>query len=160
CSETCYRAAAALMLGRAGRHSRRARGRLFHPTWTIERPGALVNLTPDYTELIEDRSGATILFRQTRTGKPPARTPDDDIYALLHAVAVEHFPQSRPRVEILYLSTDEIIELNLSQRTINTRLKHYDDAISGILAGEFPPEVSDHQCPRCAHFFTCPKAEE
>ena len=79
---------------------------------------------------------------------------------LFRSIAAEHFPQVRPHVEILYLSTDEIIELKLSQRTINTRLKHYDDAISGILAGEFPPEVSDHQCPRCAHFFTCPKAED
>ena len=158
--ESFYREQAALMVERAVRHYSRARGQLFHQTWTTERPGALVSLTPDYVELIEGTGGATVLFRQTRTGKPPARTPDDDVYALFYAVAAEHFPQTRPRVEILYLSTDEIIELNLSQRTINTRLKHYDDAISGILAGEFPPEVSDHQCPRCAHFFTCPKAEE
>lgn len=158
--ESFYREQAALMVERAVRHFSRARGQLFHQTWTIERPDALVSLTPDYMELIEETDDETILFRHTRTGKPPARTPDDDAYALFYAIAAEHFPQARPRVEILYLSTDEIIELNLSQRTINTRLKHYDDAISGILAGEFPPEVSDHQCPRCAHFFTCPKAEE
>jgi DNA helicase II / ATP-dependent DNA helicase PcrA len=158
--ESFYREQAALMVERAVRHYARARGQLLHQTWMIERPGALVSITPDYMELIEETGSATILFRQTRTGKPPARTPDDDAYALFYAIAAEHFPQARPRVEILYLSTDEIIELNLSQRTINTRLKHYDDAISGILAGEFPPEVSDHQCPRCAHFFTCPKAEE
>jgi superfamily I DNA/RNA helicase len=158
--ESFYREQAALMVERAVRHYSRARGQLLHQTWTIERSGALVSITPDYMELIEETDGATILFRHTRTGKPPARTPDDDAYALFYAIAAEHFSQARPRVEILYLSTDEIIELNLSQRTINTRLKHYDDAISGILAGEFPPEVSDHQCPRCAHFFTCPKAEE
>jgi hypothetical protein len=158
--ESFYREQAALMVERAVRHYSRARGQLFHQTWTIERPSALVSFTPDYMELIEETDGATILFRQTRTGKPPARTPDDDAYALFYAIAAEHFPPARPRVEILYLSTDEIVELNLSQRTINTRLKHYDDAISGILDGEFPPEVSDHQCPRCAHFFTCPKAEE
>lgn len=158
--ESFYREQAALMVERAVRHYSRARGQLLHQTWTIERPGAHVSITPDYMELIEELDGETILFRHTRTGKPPARTPDDDAYALFYAIAAEHFPQARPRVEILYLSTDEIIELNLSQRTINTRLKHYDDAISGILAGEFPPEVSDHQCPRCAHFFTCPKAEE
>lgn len=158
--ESFYREEAALMVGRAVRHYARARGRLFHQTWLIERPGAFVNLTPDYVELIEDANSATLLFRQTRTGRPPAKAPDDDIYALFHALAAEHFPQARPRVEVLYLSTDEIIELNLSRRTINTRLKHYDDAIAGILAGEFPPEVSDHQCPRCAHFFTCPKAED
>jgi superfamily I DNA/RNA helicase len=158
--ESFYREQAALMVERAVRHYSRARGQLFHQAWTIERPGALVSLTPDYMELREETDDATILFRHTRTGKPPNRTPDDDTYALFYAIAAEHFPQARPRVEILYLSTDEIIELNLSQRTINTRLKHYDDAISGILAGEFPPEVSDHQCPRCAHFFTCPKAEE
>ncbi|MDT4896444.1 MAG: ATP-dependent helicase UvrD/PcrA [Acidobacteriota bacterium] len=158
--ESFYREQAALMVERAVRHYSRARGQLFHQTWTIERPGALVSLTPDYMELVEETDGATILFRHTRTGKPPTRTPDDDTYALFYAIAAEHFAQARPRVEILYLSTDEIIELNLSQRTINTRIKHYDDAISGILAGEFPPEVSDHQCPRCAHFFTCPKAED
>lgn len=158
--EPFYREQATLMIGRAVRHYARARGQLFHQTWTIERPGAFISLTPDYAELIKDPDGAMILFRQTRTGKPPAKAPDDDAYALFHAIAAEHFPQARPRVEILYLSTDEIIELNLSQRTINTRLKHYDDAVRGILAGEFPPEASDHQCPRCAHFFTCPKAEE
>lgn len=158
--ESFYREQAALMVERAVGHYSRARGQLFHQTWTIERPNALVSLTPDYMELIEGTDGEIILFRQTRTGKPPTKTPDDDAYALFYAIAAEHFPQVRPRIEILYLSTDEIIELNLSQRTINTRLKHYDDAISGILAGEFPPEVSDHQCPRCAHFFTCPKAEE
>jgi superfamily I DNA/RNA helicase len=158
--ESFYREQAALMVERAVRHYSRARGQLFHQTWTIERPGALVSLTPDYVELIEETDDMTILFRHTRTGKPPARMPDDDAYALFYAIAAEYFPQARPRVEILYLSTDETIELSLSQRTINTRLRHYDDAISGILAGEFPPEVSDHQCPRCAHFFTCPKAED
>ncbi|MFL6227347.1 MAG: UvrD-helicase domain-containing protein [Pyrinomonadaceae bacterium] len=158
--ESFYREQAALMVERAVRRYARARGRLFHQTWMIERPGAFVSFTPDYVELIEEADGASILFRQTRTGRPPAKAPDDDAYALFYTLAAEHFPQARPRVEVLYLSTDEIIELNLSRRTINTRLKHYDDAISGILAGEFPPEVSDHQCPRCAHFFTCPKAEE
>lgn len=158
--ESFYREQAALMVERAVRHYSRACGQLLHQTWTIERPNALVSLTPDYMELIEEPDGATILFRQTRTGKPPSKTPDDDAYALFYAIAAEHFSRARPRVEILYLSTDEIIKLNLSQRTINTRLKHYDNAITGILAGEFPPEVSDHQCPRCAHFFTCPKAEE
>ncbi|HST52692.1 MAG TPA: hypothetical protein VLJ61_11830 [Pyrinomonadaceae bacterium] len=148
------------MLARAVRHYARARGRLFHRTWTVERPAALVNLTPDYVELIEDEGGATILFRQTRTGKPPAKTPDEDLYALFHTIAAEHFPQARTRVELLYLSIDEVVEVNLSRRTIETRLRHYDDAIAGILAGEFPPEVSEHQCPRCAHFFTCPKAED
>lgn len=158
--ESFYRGQAALMVERAVRHYARARGRLLQQTWLIERPNAVVSLTPDYVELVEEANSATLLFRQTRTGRPPAKTPDDDIYALFHAIAAEHFPQARPRVEVLYLSTDEIIELNLSQRTINTRLKHYDDAIAGILSGEFPPEVSDHQCPRCAHFFTCPKAED
>jgi superfamily I DNA/RNA helicase/CRISPR/Cas system-associated exonuclease Cas4 (RecB family) len=158
--ESFYREQAVLMVERAVRHYSRARGQLYYQAWTIERPGALVSLTPDYMELVEERGSATILFRQTRTGKPSSKTPDDDLYALFYAITAEHFSQARPRVEILYLSTDEIIELNLSQRTINTRLKHYDDAISGILAGVFPPEVSDHQCPRCAHFFTCPKAEE
>jgi superfamily I DNA/RNA helicase len=158
--ESVYREQAGLMVERAVRHYARARGQLFHQTWTIERPDALVSIRPDYMELIERTDGTTVLFRQTRTGKPPTKTPDDDAYALFYAIAAEHFPQVRPRVEILYLSTGEIIELKLSQRAINTRLKHYDDAISGILAGEFPPEVSDHQCPRCAHFFTCPKAED
>jgi DNA helicase II / ATP-dependent DNA helicase PcrA len=158
--ESFYREQSALMVGRAVRHYAHARGRLFQQTWLIERPRALVSLTPDYVELIEEADHTTLLFRQTRTGRPAAKAPDEDIYALFHAIAAEHFPQARPRVEVLYLSTDEIIELNLSRRTINTRLKHYDDAIAGILAGEFPPEVSDHQCPRCAHFFTCPKAED
>lgn len=158
--ESVYREQAALMVGRAMRHYASVRGRLFQQTWLIERPGAFVSLTPDYVELVEEADSMTLLFRQTRTGRPPAKAPDDDIYALFHAIAAEHFPQARPRVEVLYLSTDETIELNLSRRTINTRLKHYDYAIAGILSGEFPPEVSDHQCSRCAHFFTCPKAED
>lgn len=158
--ESFYREQAALMVRRAVRHYARARGRLFQQAWLIERPDAFISLTPDYVELIEEADSATLLLRQTRTGRPPANAPDDDIYALFYAIAAEHFPQARPRVEVLYLSTDETIELDLSRRTINTRLKHYDDAVAGILSGEFPAEVSDHQCPRCAHFFTCPKAED
>nr|MBA3716132.1 ATP-dependent helicase [Pyrinomonadaceae bacterium] len=157
--ETIYREQAALMVERTVRHFSLSRGLLFNQAWTIERPHAFISVTPDYMELIEETNGATILFRHTRTGKPPAKTPDDDVYALYYQIAAEHFPQARPRVEILYLSTDEIIELDLKERTVNTRLKHYDDAISGIIAGEFPPDPSDHQCPQCAHFFTCPKAE-
>jgi superfamily I DNA/RNA helicase len=158
--ESFYSEQAALMVSRAVHHYSRARGQLLHQDWTLERPAAYITMTPDYTEFIEAANGATILFRQTRTGKPPIKTPDDDAYALFYAIAAEHFPQARPRVEIFYLSTDEIVELKLSERTVNTRLKHYDEAIGGILAGQFPPEVSDHQCPRCAHFYTCPKAED
>lgn len=158
--ETIYREQAALMVERAVRHFSRARGQLFHQTWTIERPHAFISVAPDYMELIEETTGATLLFRHTRTGKPPAKPTDDDLYALYHAIAAEHFLHAQTRIEILYLSTDEIIELNLKERTIMTRLKHYDDAISGIIREEFPPDPSAHLCPQCAHFFTCPKAEE
>ncbi|MBD0326922.1 MAG: UvrD-helicase domain-containing protein, partial [Pyrinomonadaceae bacterium] len=75
--ESFYREQARQMVERAVRHYARARGQLFHQTWTIERPGALVSVTPDYMELIGETDGATVLFRQTRTGKPPTKTPDD-----------------------------------------------------------------------------------
>ncbi|HEX8921247.1 MAG TPA: 3'-5' exonuclease, partial [Pyrinomonadaceae bacterium] len=94
--ESFYCEQARLMVKRAVRHYARARGQLFHQTWTIERPGALVSITPDYMELIGETDGTTILFRQTRTGKPPTKTPDDDAYALFYAIAAEHFPQVRP----------------------------------------------------------------
>lgn len=158
--ESLYREQAWLMIERAVRRIAQARGALLEQHWTITRPRAHINVTLDHIELIEDARGATLLMQHTRTGRAPSKPPDDSLYGLYYAVASEHFPAARPQVQVLYLSTDEVIELDLKPRTVATRLGHYDEAIDSILAGEFPHTPAEHTCPRCAHLFTCPKAEE
>ncbi len=158
--ESLYYEQARLMIERAVHRITRARGTLIEQRWTITRPHALITVTLDHIELVEDADGATLLMQHTRTGRPPSKPPDDSLYGLYYALAAEHFPTARPRVEVLYLSTDETIVLDLKPRTVLTRLAHYDEAIDRILAGEFPHLPSEHACPRCAHYFTCPKAED
>jgi hypothetical protein len=92
--------------------------------------------------------------RRLRTGRPPKKKPDDDIYALyFHGAAQE---LGAARVEVLYLTTDATVEVSMTDKVIGNRLKKYDDAIAGIRAGEFPPKPNDRGCPRCPQYFICP----
>lgn len=159
--ESLYLEQARLMIERAVRHATNTRGTMLKRDWIITRPHALISVTLDHIELIENGSETTLIIRHTRTGRPPSsKPPDDSLYGLYYTLAAEHFPRARVCIQVIYLSTDETIELDLKPRTVATRTGHYDTAIDSILAGEFPHTPAEHLCSACAHLFTCPKAEE
>ena len=93
-------------------------------------------------------------------GRPTKSEADRDIYAL-YMVAAQEAELNVPRnVQVRYLTTDQVGPVDLTQRKITTRLNHYNDAIRGILVGDYLPKPNDRVCPRCPHYFICPSGED
>jgi DNA helicase II / ATP-dependent DNA helicase PcrA len=93
-----------------------------------------------------------------RTGRPTKGELEKDIYALYQVGARQTSPGCE--IQVVYLSTGDIQQVALKDRTVNTRLAHYDQAMEGIIQQQFHPIPSDRTCPRCAHYFVCPVAED
>ena len=106
-------------------------------------------MRPDHVEI--GSQGPVV--RRLRTGRPPKKI-DDDIYALYHEGARQAY--GKARVEALYLTTDEVVPVEMTAKVIGNRLEKYDAAMAGIRAGEFPPKPNDRICPRCPQYFICP----
>jgi CRISPR/Cas system-associated exonuclease Cas4 (RecB family) len=122
-------------------------------------PRGKIKLTLDYTELVEEGSETLLLVQRIRTGRPTLSEEDKPIYALYQMAAEQSYPQARRQLQILYIATNEIQEVTLSKKQLDTRLTNYDNAITGIRQKRFAPEPSDRECPRCPHYFICPMAE-
>jgi DNA helicase-2/ATP-dependent DNA helicase PcrA len=114
-----------------------------------------VRFMPDH---VESREDGTEVLQRLRTGRISSSEKDKNIYALYQRAA-RSGPQPRD-VEIVSLSTDAVEAVSLREQTIVSRLARYDEAILGILAGRFPPQPNERECPRCPHYFICPLAED
>ena len=97
-----------------------------------------------------------MLLQRLRTGRASKSESDKDIYAVYQQAAAEAFPGATVDVQTLYLSTDQTQDVQLTARTLKTRLSHYDAAIAGILESRFPARPDERRCPRCSHYFICP----
>ena len=113
-----------------------------------------VRFMPDH---VESREDGTEVLQRLRTGRISSSEKDKNIYALYQRAA-RSGPQHR-EVEIVSLSTNAVEAVCLREPTIVSRLARYDEAVLGILAGRFPPQPNERECPRCPHFFICPSAE-
>jgi hypothetical protein len=158
--ESLYRAAADDLIARAVRHARGRVGRSSQPDWVLTLPHGRVTLTPDRVELIEEDGAATVVVQRVRTGRPTASEAAKRIYALYHAAAAAAHPGATPRVEIAYLATDVVEAVSSKPQTIALRVAQYDEAMAGILRGDFEASPDEYVCPRCAHYFVCPQAED
>ena len=127
------------------------------PEWEVRVPLGVIRFVPDHVEVLSD--GSEVVER-LRTGRPSKGERDKDIYALYVKAALDAEPRVRRTVQVRYLSADQVDSIDLQPRTINTRLNHYNDAISGILRRDFSPEPNDRNCPRCPHYFICPVGED
>ncbi|MCC6630137.1 MAG: UvrD-helicase domain-containing protein [Chloroflexi bacterium] len=155
--EALYRRSAEAMVLRAAGRPIRSRGPAARPEWEVRLPHGRVRFTPDHVEALED--GSEVVER-LRTGRPSQSELAKDIYALYQVAAREARPRAPRRVQVRYLSSDHVEQVDLSRRTIETRLGRYDAAIAGILREEFPAQPNDRVCPRCPHYFICPLAED
>ena len=120
-------------------------------------PLGVIRFVPDHVEVLND--GSQVIER-LRTGRPTKSERDKDIYALYVKAALDAEPRVRRTVQVRYLSADQVDPIDLRPRTVNTRLNHYNDAISGILRRDFSPQPNDRNCPRCPHYFICPVGED
>ena len=120
--------------------------------------GGKVAITFDLAE-IENAGKGPLVIRRFKTGRPTKTEVErKPIYGLLRRAADELSSGTDARVEILYLSDNTTVPALLKPRSVETRLAKYEAAMKGISEGEFYPIVSEHDCPRCPHYFICPAA--
>ena len=155
--EELYRSSAVALVQRAVKRAFTSRGSTTRPKWEVPLQFGRVRFTPDYVEVLND--GSEIVER-LRTGRPTKSETGKDIYALYVVAAQNAEPHVRRKVQVRYLTTDQVQQVNLKPKTITTRLNHYNDAIQGILREDYSPNPSDHGCPRCPHYFICPSGED
>ena len=149
--EELYRASAADLVRKAVNLPRTSHGPAARPQWEVPVQRGRIIFVPDHVEVLDD--GSEIIER-LRTDRPTKSEKDKDIYGL-YAAARDTAPSVPRKVQVRYLSTGQVEPVDLSARTITTRLGHYNDAIGGILRGDFPPRPSDRVCPRCPQYFIC-----
>lgn len=155
-----YQQQAALLLSRAVRRFSNSAQWSVQTAWEVPLTYGRVRFMPDVLEIIEGGTGPSILIQRLRTGQVSQSERDKEIYALYHSGAEQAYPGATCKVQVVSLATDQVAEVNLSAKTIKTRLARYDGAMEGILQERFPALPNDRECPRCPHYFICPAAEE
>lgn len=134
------------------RHASRARPAP-RPVWEVSLSNAAVRLQPDHVQILDD---GTELVQRLRTGRISAGEKDKDINAL-YQIAARQQPGRSRQVQIASLTEDLVQPINLSANVINTRVRHYEAAVAGILRECFHPAADCRDCPRCPHYFICPE---
>jgi superfamily I DNA/RNA helicase/CRISPR/Cas system-associated exonuclease Cas4 (RecB family) len=158
--EIIYRDKAYEMVMNAFRRQQRPGAHAAQTEHEISLNSGRVRLKFDYAELIGDGSNTELVARRLRTGRPTKSEAEKPIYGLYQTAAQQAYPNARRRVQILYLSTDETKDVELTKQQLDNRLKKYDDAIAAILQGNYDPAPDDRECTRCPHYFICPLAED
>lgn len=111
--------------------------------------GGVVVVTPDEVAI---EPPDTLVLRRVRPGYTREKDLDYDLLDL----AGERSEHHAHAVEAVHLTDDvrDRIDISAKQRAKNA--SSVDDALTEILAGRFPAEVSSYNCPQCPHFFICP----
>jgi len=136
----------------------RAGVRLHTPTWRVQLAHGTVILEPHEVEMLPK---GDIVAERVRTGRP---TKDDlkgnfdSVYAVYLAGVRQ--VSNASRVQARFLSANAVLPVSLKDKALATRLERYDAAIVGIARSEFPPDIDEHRCPRCAYYFICPAVED
>ena len=128
-------------------------GSTTQPQWEVQVEFGRVRFIPDYVGILED---GTQIIERIRTGRPAQGETKKNIYGLYAAVVRNTEPHVSRKAQIRYLSNGQVVPLNLGEQAVETRLKHYNNAIAGILQMEFSPQPNSRNCPRCPHYFICP----
>jgi len=127
--------------------------------YELELDHGRVAFTVDYVELLDEGTNQSILMRRHRTGRP-TKKEDKPIYGLYQAAMQQLNGTRTPKLQVLYLSTNETRDIILKPQKVATELKKYDAAIVGILTSQFEPDPEDRKCPRCPHYFICPASAD
>lgn len=122
------------------------------PVWEVPLSNAIVRLQPDHVQLLDDGGE---LVQRLRTGRISTGEKDRDIYAL-YQLGSRQQPGRQRQVQIASLTDGEVQPVNLTANVINTRIRHYEAAVAGILGESFEPTAGGRDCPRCPHYFICP----
>ena len=155
--EPIYYAQAREMLQRAIDRTAQSHAYQVRRKWEVPLDYGRVRFTPDQAELTSEESGEVLRLQRLRTGRPSSSEREHPIYALYYKAGERAFPHAIRQVQALYLSTDQATDISLTEKQVASGLKKYDDALAGILTGDFHPEPTDRRCPRCPYYFICPE---
>lgn len=157
--EKIYRENAAAMIRRAVHRLQQAGHLIPTPEWEVALKGGRVKLSPDLVEEVPEvtGSGTRVDVLRFRTGRPTKTETDKDIYAL-YLAAVDTEYGRKGKMKVLYLSTGEANEVDLTPRKRASRIEKFETAIAGIRRGVSSPTPDERECPRCPHYFICTTA--
>ena len=151
--EELYRNSAATLVKQMLYLPQTPRGSTTQPQWEVQVEFGRVRFIPDHVGILED---GTQIIERIRTGRPSQSETKKDIYGLYAAAVRNTEPHVSRKAQVRYLSNGQVVPLNLGEQAVETRLKHYNKAIAGILQMEFSPQPNSRNCPRCPHYFICP----
>lgn len=99
------------------------------------------------------------IVKTIRSGKP-AKSHPDSLSATMMLMAVRDAFGAAARVENHYLLGGDPVPVTQTAKKLGNRLEECEAAVRRLRAGRYDPAVSDFNCPRCPHLFTCPAPSE
>lgn len=103
-------------------------------------------------DVLLEPSGRRVL-RRVRTGHRRSAEEDDVSAAAFVLAARQAFPDAL--VQLVHLADQDIYDIDLKPKPLETRRKKLSDFLADIRAGRFPTDPSPRTCPGCPAFFIC-----
>ena len=157
--EADYRKEAEALIRQTLEYHSATESRIPRPEWKVPLKNGIVIVRPDYVEFADDGSGLTLFVQHLHLGAAPPKAPSDDYYALYDMAASQAYPEAKRRIQAMYMSTGETIDIPVSYNQRRASVQNYEKAISGILEAGFDASPTDKRCPYCPSYFICPSIE-
>ncbi len=141
------RLVAALVNSGAGRRFRNSEA------LAIDLPNGRVVVEPNEVAELPD---GTVVVRRVRTGYKRSDEYDRLEYTLYQLAAQAHFGNGVV-VQALHLTDQTAEAVSISATKVRNRQENTVKMLAGIREGRFEPEPDVVTCPRCPHFFACPR---
>ncbi len=148
--EFLYRAAAEQMIGRA---IELLEGRSLPNDLSFNLvKGVTISCRADHV----GEANGKILIRRLKTGRLSARETERARYFVMQAAMRERHQGAQVHFEHASLVDGKRQDKTSEMKKIQAELQTLRDAVDAIAAGQFAPNPSDYQCPRCPYYFICP----
>jgi hypothetical protein len=157
--EADYRREAEAIIQQTFNYRSTSEDRILRPNWKVELESGVVIVRPSYVEFTEDEAGVTVIIKHLHLGAPPMKDQTEDYYALSDLAAERAYPHNRRRIQAMYMSTGETIEVAVPYSWRKTKLQRYEGAMRGILRGDFDARPNNKRCPFCTCYCICPSME-
>jgi DNA helicase II / ATP-dependent DNA helicase PcrA len=158
--ETDYRKEAEAIIRQTLEYHSATETRILRPEWKVPLKSGTVVVRPDYIEFADDGSGLTLFVQHLHLGSAPSKPPTDDYYVLYDIAATRAYPEAKRRIQAMYMTTGETLDIHVTYNWRKTSLQNYEKAMVGIIQGEFAASPNDKRCPYCHSYFNCPTIED
>lgn len=157
--EPDYRKEAEAMIRQTLEYHSATETRILRPEWKVPLKNGIVIVRPDYIEFADDGSGLTLFIQHLHLGAAPAKPPTDDYYVLYELAAARAYPENKRRIQAMYMSTGETLDVHVSYNQRKASVQNYEKAMRGIIEGGFDARPKEKRCPYCPSYVVCPSIE-